>query len=111
MNWGTAVEWIREVSLVRRVMIGFWVMATVVGVLGASAIWSLQNRAAALQHAAMGGAAGTASKTEAEWVIGLIILAVVVFALLACLAGRGGGGGAGGAAGRGGARGAGGGLE
>jgi len=77
------VEWIREVSLVRRVMIGFWVMAAVVGVLGASAIGSLQNRAAALQHSAMGGATGTAPGSEAEWVIGFIAFAGVGFALLA----------------------------
>ena len=77
------MEWIREVSLVRRVMIGFWVMAAVVGVLGASAIGSLQNRAAALQHSAMGGATGTAPGSEAEWVIGLIAFAGVGFALLA----------------------------
>lgn len=77
------MEWIREVSLVRRVMIGFWVMAAVVGVLGASAIWSLQDRAAALQHSSMGGVSGTASGLEAEWVIGLIAFAGVGFALLA----------------------------
>jgi methyl-accepting chemotaxis protein len=67
------VEWIREVSLVRRVMIGFWVMATVVGVLGASSIWSLQHRPASVPG----------STTEAEWVIGLITLVGVGFALLA----------------------------
>ncbi|WP_018508983.1 methyl-accepting chemotaxis protein [Thiobacillus thioparus] len=64
-------------------MIGFWVMAAVVGVLGASAIWSLQNRAAALQHSSMVGVSGTASGSEAEWVIGLITCAGVGFALLA----------------------------
>ena len=64
-------------------MIGFWVMAAVVGVLGASAIGSLQNRAAALQHAALGGATGTVPGSEAEWVIGLITFVGVVFALLA----------------------------
>lgn len=67
----------------RRVMIGSWVMATLVGVPGASMIGSLQNRAAALQHSAMDGTTGTAPGSGAEWVIGLITHAGVGFALRA----------------------------
>ena len=63
------MDWIREVSLVRRVTIGFGCCAAIIGGIGATGVWVLQGGVAA-------NAAGTAI-----WTLGALTIVGCLFAL------------------------------
>jgi methyl-accepting chemotaxis protein len=42
----TAMDWVRRISLVKRVMIGFGMLATIIALIGGSALWALQGQSA-----------------------------------------------------------------
>jgi methyl-accepting chemotaxis protein len=72
------MEWIRQVSLVRRVMIGFAVMGAIVLAMGAAAAWTVQQLAAGPQRInadaaigwfSAGAIAGCAVALLAGWLI------------------------------------------
>ena len=63
------MDWIREVSLVRRVTIGFGCCAAIIGGIGAAGVWALQGGVAA-------NAAGTAI-----WTLGALTIVGCLFAL------------------------------
>ena len=78
------MEWIRQVSLVRRVMIGFVVMGLIVVSMGAAAAWFVQQLGADAQLAdAAQRSALLASADTAAWWFGLSAAAGCAVALLA----------------------------
>jgi len=78
------MEWIRKVSLVRRVVIGFSVMAALSASLGAVSAWSLLRGAVQVQQWAAAGAKGAPPEIASlAWPIGLVAAVGCVLALLA----------------------------
>jgi len=78
------MEWIRQVSLVRRVMIGFVTMGVIVISMGAAAAWYVQQLAAGAQLAdAAQRTAWLAGADSAAWWFGVCAVAGCVVALLA----------------------------
>ena len=71
------MSWIREVSLVRRVTIGFGCCAAIIAGIGGGGVWALQ-----------GGVAASASGS-AIWTLGTLSVAGCLFALFAAWAIRG----------------------
>ena len=65
------MDWIREVSLVRRVTIGFGCCAAIIAGIGGGGVWALQGGASP-------GAQGTA-----VWLLGGLTVAGCLFALVA----------------------------
>ncbi len=87
------MEWVRKISLVRRVMIGFAGMLIGVGVIGGFAVWILHGQAAEFDRVIAAAAKGSASADlhalkgtmlAASWMIGI---ASIVGGLLALVAG------------------------
>ena len=86
------MEWVRKISLVRRVMIGFGGMFVGVALIGGFAVWVLQGEAASLDRV-MGAAAKGSLPPEvqalkmavlsASWAIGIASIAGSALALLA----------------------------
>ena len=85
------MEWIRKVSLVRRVMIGFGAMALIIASIGSVSAWFLQRQAADFVRLAASAKladpaqrlALQAGADTATWVIGLSALGGCLVALLA----------------------------
>jgi methyl-accepting chemotaxis protein len=85
------MEWIRQVSLVRRVMIGFAAMALIIALIGSASAWFVQQQAADIARLAESakladsaqGLALQAAADTASWVIGLSALGGFLIALLA----------------------------
>ena len=68
------MDWIREVSLVRRVTIGFGGCAVIIAGIGGGGVWALQ------------GAASTAASGTAIWTLGTLTAVGCLFALAAAWA-------------------------
>lgn len=85
------MEWIRKVSLVRRVMIGFGAMALIIASIGGASAWFVQRQAADFVRLAESAKladpaqrlALQAGADTATWVIGLSALGGCLVALLA----------------------------
>jgi methyl-accepting chemotaxis protein len=86
------MEWVRKVSLVRRVTIGFSTMAVVVGGIGGMAVWRARSQLAGLeQWAASPDAAATAasqlaamqsSVSATSWTLGVASIAGMAISLV-----------------------------
>ena len=79
------MQWIRKVSLVRRVVIGFTVTSLMLGGLGAAAVSALQAQQTEWQRWAAAGAKAAAMPTPSAWTgsIGIATALCVLFGLMA----------------------------
>jgi methyl-accepting chemotaxis protein len=79
------MQWIRKVSLVRRVVIGFTVTSLMLAALGSSAIYALRTQQADWQRWVAAGAKAAAPETASGvvWLLGLATAGCLLFGLLA----------------------------
>ena len=87
------MEWVRKISLVRRVMLGFGGMFIGIALIGGFAVWVLQGQVSSLDRLAAGAAQGAAATDlqalkaavlRSSWIIGI---AATIGSLLAATVG------------------------
>jgi methyl-accepting chemotaxis protein len=82
------MDWIRKLSIVKRVVVGFALLGTMGVSLGAAGAWALLQQAADVQRWAAAGASGAPPLSGAAWLLaggaGLVALLSVAFGWAIC---------------------------